>query len=353
MHRIGWLAASALVFNGVAEAKLAPAAAPALQCPATLPAGLQCASGPRGVAVSGTGEDAERFLSAIMEGADRFEQHFGKKVSPAALVEPSDRFDALRPALKSRVAFPWVKFKEDMVDASIERVKAAQPNLSEEQINKIRKTQFQQAQLRELGAVSHEFCHLWLIRDFGFSENQGVTNRHYGGSAPDWLDETAAVLCENETLIKDRRSMMRMLRKGALPWKLVPLQAFTTMAHPLAQREQELLKSRPQAADAAAGAQPEKRGEGYFRRLTGDEAQAFIGDTNAPGFYVQARVFADFLIEKSGRPDIFAGITAAALKGRSYEAWLAKNGKKNNLPSTMEELQTQWDAWLDTNYPKA
>lgn len=350
MYRSVWMAAAAAVmFSGAAEAKPAPAAVPALQCPATLPAGLQCAAGANGVATSGSLEDANRFLSSIEDGAKRFEQHFQKKVSPAALVEPSGQFDAIRPALNTRVVFPWLKFQENIVDGTVAQIKAARPGLTEEQLAPIRASEFKKQQARELGAVSHEFCHLWLIYDFGFAPPPGASSRHYGGSAPDWLDETAAVLCENDILTNDRRAQMRALRKGTLAWKLFPLQDFTTMAHPLAQREQELLRAKAEGSDGNAPA----KGEGYFKRLSGDEAKAFIGDTGAPAFYVQARVFADFLIEKSGRPEIFGSIARATAKRQSFAMWLAKNGKKANLPGTVGELQTQWDAWLDIKYPKA
>lgn len=315
-------------------------------CPASLPAGLVCEAGAAGVAVASTSENAKRYAQAIDDAAVRFERHFARRASPAALVEPSTQFDAVSPLLRSRVVFPWLAFGPDMVAATVDRIKAARPTISAEQIAAITKSEFQKTQAREVGAVSHEFCHLWLIHEFGFKMATGE-NRHYGGDAPDWLDETAAVLCESDTLTSDRRMQMGMLRKGVLPWKLWTLAEFTSVAHPLAQKEAQLLQGGAQKHAASSN----EKGQGYFRRLSGDEAKDFIGSTNAPAFYVQARAFADFLVEKSGRPDIFAEIANAATKQISFESWLKKEGKRANLPESMDELQVQWEDWLNQSYP--
>lgn len=59
-------------------------------------------------------------------------------------------------------------------------------------------------------------------------------------------------------------------------------------------------------------------------------------------FYIQARGFADFLIEKTGRAVIFADIARALAGGRTFEAWLSNEGAALGLPGTVDGLDRLW-----------
>ena len=59
-------------------------------------------------------------------------------------------------------------------------------------------------------------------------------------------------------------------------------------------------------------------------------------------FYIQARGFADFLIEKTGRPTVFADIARSLAGGETFEAWLAGDGASLGLPPTLDGLDALW-----------
>lgn len=63
-------------------------------------------------------------------------------------------------------------------------------------------------------------------------------------------------------------------------------------------------------------------------------------------FYIQARAFTDFLMENSGHPKIIGEIATALRGGGSFEQWLAANGERHRLPSSLAALTAEWGAWL-------
>ena len=65
-------------------------------------------------------------------------------------------------------------------------------------------------------------------------------------------------------------------------------------------------------------------------------------------FYIQARVFADYLIQKSGRPTILADIAQGMAGGVSFEVWLAAKGGDFGLPASVRDLQKDWVAFATT-----
>ena len=63
-------------------------------------------------------------------------------------------------------------------------------------------------------------------------------------------------------------------------------------------------------------------------------------------FYIQARAFIDFLMEKSGNASIISEIAIAMRGGSSFEQWLAANGERHRLPPGLPALTTAWEGWL-------
>jgi hypothetical protein len=62
-------------------------------------------------------------------------------------------------------------------------------------------------------------------------------------------------------------------------------------------------------------------------------------------FYIQSRVVSDYLIQKARRSSIMAEIARAYASGRTFESWLRREGGAAGLPSTMEALQADWEAY--------
>ena len=107
----------------------------------------------------------------------------------------------------------------------------------------------------------------------------------YGGDAPDWLDEAAAVAFEGD-MLRDlrRRATVRYAREK----RLIPLARFLTMIHP-----EEAAQSIP----AASG-----------RQMTVFTAAS--DDTEV--FYAMASAFYDFLVVRSGKSAILAELAVVA-----------------------------------------
>jgi hypothetical protein len=82
--------------------------------------------------------------------------------------------------------------------------------------------------------------------------------------------------------------------------------------------------------------------------LTGDEARNVA--RGAALFYLQGRMLADFLIDRTGDPAIFADIGAAFGRGRTIEQWLAERGPAHRLPATLDGLDAAWRAWLRNRF---
>lgn len=67
----------------------------------------------------------------------------------------------------------------------------------------------------------------------------------------------------------------------------------------------------------------------------------------APMLYgFQARMFADYLAEKSGDPAVFGRLGQAFGAGTTFESWLAGEGAALGLPATVEALSVDWRGWL-------
>jgi hypothetical protein len=150
---------------------------------------------------------------------------------------------------------------------------------------------------------------------------------------------------EDERLTRERRKQFRELYAGNLQGpvsgSLEPLAKFLTRDHP-----GKGLNERFRALSQEAG------GGVRVGVLTREEAARQTGfDPGAAGrFYVQARAFADFLVDRTGDPAIFAEFAQAAARGQGFEQWLAQNGARRGLASDMAGLQTLWARWLEARF---
>jgi hypothetical protein len=234
---------------------------------------------------------------------------------------------------------------------------------------------------QDAGVVAHELGHIWFRDWYDGGRPRQPGQRQYGSTAPDWLDETAAVLNENDYLTTQRRSGLADLLDAEGP-RLRPLAEFLTMAHPTANaaRIAEQLNLPPGSvrSDGAIRLDPNNLPPGFTRRPDG--SIMFPGQPGAPGgpgappgggmmtmtvpgkanpdalraglpFYIQARAFIDFLTEKTGNAKIMGEIATALRGGSSFEQWLAANGERHRLPSSMAGFTTAWEAWLQSKAP--
>lgn len=304
----------------------------------------------------GRDADAVRALTEDI-GAARaiYRTHFGRLPPRGAVLAAgtqqsvsADEARSLRSA-GARWVLPWIDAADR--DGALERkIRAAitqqMPGMSQEAVDAAVARALASAAGGEPGAdtsirsaLRHELGHKWLIADrwprFTEEESASRTDSHYGGPAPDWLDETAAVLMEDAAMTARRRDLFGAIRRGGEPGeRVVALAEFVTMDHPLAARVRTQLDRKPGAS---------------VMIVTGEEARHLAAGSRA--FYAQARVFADYLIERSGRPDVFAAIADAAAEDQDFATWLGRQGADYGLPATLPALERDWSDWLVPVYP--
>ncbi|WP_162789466.1 hypothetical protein [Altererythrobacter sp. ZODW24] len=193
---------------------------------------------------------------------------------------------------------------------------------------------------KELGAASHEAGHLLLKAFFGDQPELESQFRRYGSVGPDWLDEIAAVLAENDELTSARyASASRSLAEG----KSVPayqLADYLEMEHPSLGAAQKMMARR------------KLNGTGTTQRtimLSGDDAKKFLAESGGDPvqFYIQSRLFADYMIAKTGNEAIFLPITTHIRDGGTFGEWLEAEGRQHGLPSTVSLLQADWQDWAE------
>ncbi|MEN3746931.1 hypothetical protein TPR58_07115 [Sphingomonas sp. HF-S3] len=312
-----------------------------------IPPTQRCMPTPGGIVIAGSAERAAQLSRIATSGEGRFEQRFGRKVPAYAVVETGDgtqnaALDAIleRRGYVSRL--PWLS-PEAMANAyraSITRAvtaQAASRNLTAAQTSALIESALAQqsakwdpATLAELetGTLPHELGHGWFIKAF-WPTSAPKAGDHYGGPAPDWMDETAAVLMESDALAEKRRRQFATIYSGsdaAARASLLDLGTFLSGGHP----------ALPKLDPSTSG--------GSVNVLTGDEAARIA--KAAGSFYLQARLFADYVLDRSGDPAAFRSAADAFAAGKDSAGWLAASGPRLRLPSDIPALQKDWEQWL-------
>ena len=329
-----------------------------------VPIATECRETAGGVVIGKNAADVEAVARAAAEGERKFQAFFNRPV-PRYAVSFFVGNDTVSKALRAAdfgVVQPWFdpEAKSAAMDQSVRRavLKAAEgKNLDTAQIEamvaqakaKMPQVSAATAAATDAGAVAHELGHQWFIKSF--STGQAVGNLgHYGGPAPDWLDELAAVLHENDELTANRRLQFEEIYRQlpdrkALPDTtrddLIDLQKYLSREHPANKSVREALSKIRQANGG-------KQKSGGMTILAGAEALAVSRDGLI--FYLQSRAFADFMIERSGSPHIFAEIAAADANGVTFPRWLAESGRTYKLVGTVPLLEKQWQTWLKAKY---
>jgi hypothetical protein len=156
--------------------------------------------------------------------------------------------------------------------------------------------------------LPHEIGHSMFIRFLA----PGTGAQEYGGGAPDWLDEMAAMAFEDASGVRTRRSEAR---RHALRGALIPLSRLLSMPHP------EWAARRAQ--DTAPGGSP--------------MSQPASADT--PAFYATVRALFDFLIHRTGDERVVRLLADQLRAGRPLERWLLDHIRADGLPGLDAEIQ--------------
>lgn len=331
----------------------APSAAPDPMCGRALAAApdLNCAAAGHGVVLAATAAEAERLAGYARAGEARFAAQFGRAIAPYVVVStpPMPQRAALNAAGFAHV-LPWPAPRafDEAARRSVEqgaRRFAASQNMSLVQTEEVvarALSQIPDARAQaalDAAMIPHELGHLWFTHAFWpqRASTDADAPRHYGGPGPDWLDEAAAVVLEDETAAAQRRDQFRVLMKG----ETVPAVGPVDGRAMLLDLPGLLAREHPGLARAAAAA-PEVTASGgvgvSFTPAGAGPRPAALERV----FYIQTRVFADYLMKRSGRPAILGDIAQGLASGSSFEAWLASDGAAHGLPSTISALSDGW-----------
>lgn len=136
---------------------------------------------------------------------------------------------------------------------------------------------------------------------------------------PAWLDESAAIVLENETLASQRvKRLHDAWQKDSATKTIVPLDTLFVMKHPV---------------------------EGHWR--AGETVNGI--DKEDVLFYEECSALLQFLLTHAGagkNPPILGAITDGARHGESMTAWLRQYGAHYGLPGTVAGLDRVWRQWL-------
>ena len=193
--------------------------------------------------------------------------------------------------------------------------------------------QFATEDLRADGETQRPMHNAILRHEIG----HGIFRRHimqekpsdigYGTSAPDWLDETIAVLFESGS---SRSRRLRFAREAVRKQNLIPLAIFLSMTHP--QYDTVLRIAQNRRANSGELANP----AGKSQIITGKTAQI------TALFYAQCLGFGEFLINRANNNEIIAMLAIKHKEGYDLEPELLKITRANDI----ENLEEDFRDWL-------
>lgn len=324
--------------------------------------GRPCAESEHGVALAFTQDRAAELLGYARRGEEAFKARFGVEpsryvVSETGATGREDRADALK-AAGFGVVVPW-RLRQAQINAEVGALRSrftemmAMNGMTDEQINQALEQPLARMRERhtpeamaanEAGAIPRQLGVGWYAHAFWPDAAPDPEARH-ASPGPDWMDEIAGQLLETPAMADDKRAQFAEIYSGrhrmapaADAAKLADLSAFLSGEHPM----------------RAMGGGPGGPGGGPVRIMMGGPGGPG-GPMGGPGgrsmpapmlYGFQARMFADYLADKSGDPAVFGRLGQAFGAGTTFETWLAGEGAGLGLPATVDALSTDWRSWL-------
>jgi len=187
-------------------------------------------------------------------------------------------------------------------------------------------------ELKQEGVVAHELGHTWYKA--AFWRDSDIALDGYATPAPDWLDETAAILTEGDTLAESRRKLFLRGWTDLEPRERSASGAIGDLAHFL---------QRPHPSQTRETTPSNSAG------TTSVPVTVRMGDApnSTDAYSNQVRVFADYLIARTGDAAVFAQVSQAVAMGLNFEAWLGSQTQYPALPRTVLALQADWASWIN------
>ncbi|MDP3405084.1 MAG: hypothetical protein Q8S03_10370 [Brevundimonas sp.] len=300
-----------------------------------------CAQGTNGLALSDTQAGADLLLAQAEAAEVTFKRGFSESIPPYLVFyfdadPPLAELD--RAGFSTVLAWPSPKHVASLLTTALRQQALARaggsgtlPDAAEAALTAQTAAVLSSIESKQEGVVAHELGHVWYSAVFW--RDSGVAPDGYGSPAPDWLDESAAVLTEGASFADDRRRLFvetwNTLEPAGrfAPESIGDLDYFLTRQHPSQRQAVPPVES---GSGSAATVSVVVRGGG-----DGKEA-----------YYNQVRVFADYLIDRTGDAAVFAEITRALAAGSTFGAWLGSQVRYPTLRRTIPELQADWSDWI-------
>jgi hypothetical protein len=287
-----------------------------------------CAPTARGAVVASSRARADTLALHLRAAEARYTELLGREIKPYVVVErEGGKVTAVeRETLKlSGFAFilPWLPFDKLQSEGGA----------------------VAQASRDEDSTLPHEAAHLWLEDIFGSQQRPG----QYGTPKADWFDETIPVLMESDAQSARRRKSFWLVYAGQGKGlftaydraKLVDLRSFFEVTHPGTEAVRQKLAEKKDKKDELSGS-----GISVIEFDDSRDTEMMSRLADATLFYSKSRVFADYLFDRTGDRTIFARIAMSLSAGRPFAEWLKHEGAASRLPSTLDDLQANWEAWL-------
>lgn len=164
----------------------------------------------------------------------------------------------------------------------------------------------------------------------------------YAGPGPDWLDEMAAVLMENDALTQGREIGLTNVSESQDFSKMWSLDDYFTIVHPAFEQARAMVLERQKTA---AG-----RAQGSVVILSRGDLNAREDGRSPEMFYSQSRGFADYMIKTSSNEQVFAEIAKHVASGGDMGSWLSEFGESYGLETTIEGLEAEFHSWITEQY---
>ncbi|MGY6628577.1 MAG: hypothetical protein ACXIVL_08660 [Oceanicaulis sp.] len=299
-----------------------------------------CAGDDTLLVISGSSQSAATALEAALAAREHFSAVFGETPVPTAIVEDIALYPGITLDLQAAgyVVKPWMSpgamraameaqlrpaLQASMADASPEAVENAVQSMVERRVD-------QNEQVRHGGAIiAHELGHIWMIHAFDWPESATPGERVYGAAgAPDWMDETAAVLMETGALTAERRADLC----ARLPDNIeTTLARYFTMEHPMINMARQAAAQREAALAASGGDRSAPQIMMITQEASGDPLMMDAGY-----YYALTRAFVDYVVTQTGSETVFAGLARALASGQTLDDWLAAGVQ--GMPGSEPEL---------------
>jgi hypothetical protein len=303
------------------------AAAPAFAAPTRVaerqaPAGLSADPGPRwfetsrGWILTDEVAKAEWAARSLDSAADTFERHFGVALSRGVIVET--RFAGFVEALpaEQRVwTLPWTS-------AAFEQRGVSKPRRDGHHLD-------------GTSSLQHELAHAFFLS----AVIPNLRKNQYGGDAPDWLDEAAAMVAETVPVSEMRRNLFR---KQVCAGGLVPLDGFLRGGHPVF--------AAPKMKEMLDGLRARKLDRPVMLEMTLSELG--LDEKSVTNFYAQARAFYDYLVFRSGDERMIGRIARAIRDSGDPAAWQGSAWFRDEMQLGDVSLADDFARWARSDAAK-